>query len=538
MLEFILQTYALEKKVLNEKTLLIYPATPEKKSRYSDLYTRTFHLSYSTPDSVAELLRSMLKASDIHIDNVSRALMMRDTAEAIEAAERLIEIHDVAPAEVLLDVEIFEVSTDTLSNLGIEYPSRVSLSVQGQDSKLGILRWSDLKDLNSDSFSLGVGDPLAVLNLKSTLGTGNILAKPQIRVKNREKANILIGDRVPVITSTLNQTSGFESQSVTYLDVGIKLEVQPEIFLGNEVSIQVMLEVSNIVKEIVGDSGLLAYQVGTRTANTTLQLQDGETQVLAGLIRNEAINSESKVPGLSSIPGLGRLFTNENNSHKKSELVLLITPRVVRNIRQPTIDTREFYSGTKERFSLQAPQLGKQASYRQVALPQTPQTEPTHSIGNHQPQDIPFASTARKLPAIQAQLSLMAPPTIDALRSFNTSIALDSQFKEATTLQLLYDPKQLEATFVLPALDAKQLEYRLDEGTITFDIHGGSQPRASDILGTVSFKSLDVTSPTLTLVELRPKEPNGSIKAIQHQILISPAEVDLIGQEEIEGASP
>jgi general secretion pathway protein D len=358
VIEFMLQTYALEKKPLNSNTLLIYPATPEKKARYADLYTRTYHISHSDPGALAEVLRSVLKPSDLHIDEASRSLVIRDTAEILEAAEQLIELHDVAPPEVLLDVEILEVSSDVLSNLGIDYPSRLSFSVKGQDGKAGALRFSELADLNGDSFTLGVGDPLAVLNLKNTLGNGNILAKPQIRVKNREQANILIGDRVPVITSTLNQTSGFESQSVTYLDVGIKLDVQPEIFPGNEVSIKVLLEVSNIAKEIVGDSGLLAYQIGTRTANTTLQLRDGETQILAGLIKNEEINSESRVPGLASIPGLGRFFINENNTHKKSELVLLITPRIVRNIQLPDAETSQFYSGTKDRFSLKVPSIG------------------------------------------------------------------------------------------------------------------------------------------------------------------------------------
>lgn len=524
VLEFILQTHAVEKKILNSRTLLIYPATAEKKSRYADLYTRSFHITHSAPDAIAELLRNVLKPTEMHIDEASRSLIMRDTAETLEAAERLIELHDVAPAEVLLDVEILEVSTDLLSNLGIEYPSKLTLSVQGQDNKPGVLRWDELKGLGSDSFSLGVGDPLAVLNIKNTLGSGNILAKPQIRVKNREQANILIGDKVPVITSTLNQTSGFESQSVSYLDVGIKLDVQPEIFPDNEVSMKVMLEVSNIAKEIVGDNGLRAYQIGTRTASTTLQLRDGETQILAGLIKNEEINSESRVPGLAAIPGLGRLFVNENNTHKKSELVLLITPRIVRNIRLS--GASEFYSGTKDRFSLTRPQLGQSARYSQIAEPQAIAAKPQASSAEPPKEAKP--PKLRPPSSLMTQLNLLAPHTIDSDKSFNTTIALDSNFNSPTVIQLLYDHNRLQLVTVLPALNEKTLKYESTEGAVTFKLQGEKQARDGDILATLSFKARHVDAPISTALELKPieqdKQASTRLSGTQREIMIYPAD--------------
>jgi general secretion pathway protein D len=529
VLEFIFQTHALERKILNSKTLLIYPGTAEKKSRYAELYTRSFHVLHSAPNTIAELLRNVIKPTDLHIDETSRSLVIRDTLETLEAIERLIELHDVEPAEVLLDVEILEVSTDLLSNLGVEYPSKLTLSVQGQEKKPGILRWSELKDLNSDSFSLGVGDPLAVLNIKNTLGSGNILAKPQIRVKNREQANILIGDKVPVITSTLNQTSGFESQSVSYLDVGIKLDVQPEIFPDNEVSMKVMLEVSNIAKEIIGDNGLRAYQIGTRTASTTLQLRDGETQILAGLIKNEEINSEIRVPGLASIPGLGRLFVNENNTRKKSELVLLITPRIVRNVRIPDADASEFYSGTKDRFSLSAPQLGQSARYSQVEeiRPDLP-LRPSRTSGVEEQVALPMASS---LSMATPQLKLLAPNSIDSNRVFNSSIALDSSFKRALDFQLLYDNQLLEIVKILPALEKKDLEYHQGNGSILFKLQDNQKSRGGDILATVSFKARAISIPTPAVLSLEPLEKNATaatqLSRTQQQIMISPAEITL-----------
>jgi general secretion pathway protein D len=151
---------------------------------------------------------------------------------------------------------------------------------------------------------------------------------------------------VPVITTTAGAT-GFVSESVNYLDVGLKLEVEPVVSLEDDVGIKVGLEVSNISSEVKTSSGTVAYQVGTRNANTTLRLRDGETQVLAGLINDEDRRSASRVPGASRLPLVGRLFSNNNDTVSKTEIVLLITPRVVRNIERPGAKIEEFNSGTE-----------------------------------------------------------------------------------------------------------------------------------------------------------------------------------------------
>ena len=134
-----------------------------------------------------------------------------------------------------------------------------------------------------------------------------MLANPRIRVKNREKAKIHIGDKLPVFTTTSTANVGV-SASVTYLDVGLKLDVESNVTLDDEVSMKVALEVSSIVKEVTGPSNSLAYQVGTRSASTVLRLKNGETQVLAGLINDEERKSTSHIPGLGEIPIIGRAF--------------------------------------------------------------------------------------------------------------------------------------------------------------------------------------------------------------------------------------
>jgi general secretion pathway protein D len=141
--------------------------------------------------------------------------------------------------------------------------------------------------------------------------------------------------------------TSFVSESVSYLDVGLKLEVEPTISLNNEVSIKMGLEVSNIVQEIRSPSGTLTYQLGTRNAATVLHLRDGETQILAGLISDDERRSAQRVPGLGRLPVVGRLFSNERSTASQTEIVLLITPRVLRTLARPGAQLTEFLSGTE-----------------------------------------------------------------------------------------------------------------------------------------------------------------------------------------------
>ena len=195
---------------------------------------------------------------------------------------------------------------------------------------------------------LSFTNPLFLLSLRQQDDSTNVLANPRIRVKNKEKAKIHIGDRVPVITTTAAATGGFVSESVSYLDVGLKLEVEPLIHLEDEVGIKVALEVSNIAREIrtVG-SNTLTYQIGTRNANTHLRLRDGETQILAGLINDQDRRTANRVPGLGDMPVLGRLFSHTSDTVGRTEVVLLITPRLVRTLARPDARSIEFSAGTE-----------------------------------------------------------------------------------------------------------------------------------------------------------------------------------------------
>jgi general secretion pathway protein D len=246
----------------------------------------------------------------------------------------------------MLEVEVLEVGHTQLRNIGIQWPSSIAVGLVGAAGVPGQLTGTEFRNLNGDLVRVTVSDPLIALQLREVAGRTNVLANPRIRVKNREKARIHIGDKVPVITTTAGAT-GFVAESVNYLDVGLKLEVEPQVFREDDVGIRIGLEVSNISTQTTTTSGTIAYQVGTRNAATVLRLRDGETQVLAGLINDEDRRQATQVPGLAQLPLIGRIFAAHNDTANRTEIVLLITPRVLRNIQRPGPEVENFNSGSE-----------------------------------------------------------------------------------------------------------------------------------------------------------------------------------------------
>lgn len=336
-IELVLSTNGLQKKVLSENSVLVFPNTQQKLKDYQDLIIRSFYLSNTTAKQVAALLKTMLKTKDIFVDERLNMVMIRDTPDAIRIAEKLVAINDLEDPEVMLDVEILEITRTRLQNLGIEYPNRLAV-VTPSALTLRALR----EDI--DSSLIGVS-PNPAVNFKKSIGDVNVLSNPRIRVRNNEKAKILVGDKVPIITSTAAVNAGV-AESVQYIDVGLKLDVEPRITIDDFVNIRVALEVSSLGDKTVSPNGTVAYTIGTRNASTLLRLKNNETQILAGLISDNERKNASRVPGIGDIPILGRLFANQEDSKNKTEIVLAITPRILGNIVRPSAEVTEYWSGT------------------------------------------------------------------------------------------------------------------------------------------------------------------------------------------------
>lgn len=359
--QLLLLTNQLDQRVLNDNTIMIYPNNPAKQKDYQELVVRSFYLANAEAKDAANLIRSLVKTRDVYVDDKRNLVVMRDTQEAVQLAEKLIANQDLAEPEAILEVEVLEVNRARLQSLGVEWPAQIGYGLLDKGSTStsttgGVIVSSStpggtlsqgMVDLRANPLGLTtfISNPALLVKLRAQDSNANVLANPRIRVKNHEKAKIHIGDKVPVFTSTAVVNAGI-AQSVSYLDVGVKLEVQPTIGLDDDVTINVGLEVSSIVKQV--DFGTsTAYQIGSRAADTVLRLRDGETQVLAGLIQDEDRSSITKVPGLGDLPLIGRLFSSNNDNRSKTEIVLLITPHIVHNLALPDPRLSEFRAGTE-----------------------------------------------------------------------------------------------------------------------------------------------------------------------------------------------
>ncbi|MCG2583855.1 cohesin domain-containing protein [Massilia sp. TS11] len=446
-IDVILATNQLEKKVLNASSVLIYPNTPAKVKEHQDLLVKAFYLTNIDAKTAGNLLKSVLKLKDVYVDEKYHLIVLRENAETIALAEKLIALQDLEEPEVMLEVEVLEVNRNRLLNLGVQLTNQLTVAPLSSTTSTGTSsgsastqtsKLSDILNLNADK--LGITTPQATLSLQKTDGDANLLANPRMRVRDREKARILIGDKVPVVTTTTTPNS-FLSESIQYLDVGLKLEVEPEIHVRDDISIKLSLEVSSVVGSVKTATGSQAYQIGTRNLTTALRLKDGETQILAGLISDADRSDANRIPLLGDIPLLGRLFSSQKDDRQKTEIVMSITPHLIRNIQRKGPGAEAFWSGTEANLRLKPIQLGQVADLVK---------DKAAAAGVAAP-----ASSSIQVPPVQTvdtsglQLRWNGPKKVKQGQSFSVELMLDSQQAlRALPLQLSYNTSALEVVSV------------------------------------------------------------------------------------------
>lgn len=512
VLQLLAATQQLERKLLNANSVLMYPATAAKQKEYVELVTRSFYLTNADAKQAMALVRQLVKTKDIFIDEKLNMLVIKDTPNAVRLAERLLASLDVAEPEVMLEVEVLEVSRNKLLNLGIEFPNQIGYGLIQQDlntttivngvtqtttSPGGAVASGVVNLRNRGAMVPYVSNPAALLNLRNEDSDTTLLANPRIRVKNREKAKIHIGEKLPVFTTTSTANVGV-SASVNYLDVGLKLDVEPAVMLDDEVMIKVALEVSSIVKEVAGPSSSLAYQIGTRSAATTLRLANGETQVLAGLINDEERSSARRLPGLGDLPVVGRLFSSQSDTRNKTEVVLLITPRIVRNVVAPALSRADFPAGTEAlvgavplRLNATAPgSLGLHGGAVAGGGARREQTRvetvrPVEFAEPTQPDaampDTERAPDADGAPVVAARLTLAGPESVEMGAAVTVVVNADpGEQYDSARFVVSFDPALLEAQGAAPGQPGQVVvELPAGQGSTTANVSFRSKAGAN-----------------------------------------------------------
>lgn len=398
-------------KVLDEKSIIVVPDNPQARRDYEDLVIRTFYLSNGDAEQITNVVRTMIEARNVFPLKALNAITIRDTADKVLIAEKIIEANDKAKAEVVVTVELVQMDLSRVRDIGFAVSGFAGTTGVSGSTAAGIIGKTK-NDKGEDiigNVSGGTIDqlraaltggfrdtvsftlPQATYGLMKTLGNSELLANPELRISEGEKATLHIGQRIPVpvstFTSAVTGTQGGTFAPVTsyqYQDVGIKVNMEPRVHHNQEVTLKLTVEVSNLGARIEGQPSF-----ATRTIESTIRLKDGETNFLAGLIQSTEENGETKTPFLGDLPFIGRLFTNSHKSVTRTDLVLTMTPHI---IRMPNITEEDFapmWVGTTNNLTFRgvSPRIESQAGIDpfnapRAANPQNLQLAPDGEPGN------------------------------------------------------------------------------------------------------------------------------------------------------------
>lgn len=370
-LDFIMMQSKHFYKVLDPRTLIVVQDSKQKREEYDEQVMRTFYLSNADAKDVFQLVRSIIQGKKMAMNQDLNSITIKDSPETVALAQKIIEANDKSKGEVAIDVELVEVNSDKTRSLGIDLTAKTfqvgpKYNVEFDDGGLPT-GWADSTPpvpLNRfDQFSKGlwIGPiPNMVVNLMLSDSESKVLARPQVRALEGKKAQVHIGDRVPIPTANLSYSTGTVGSnyvpmtSYTYQDVGVKIELEPKVHHNKEVTMKLTAEVSAVTGTVAG-SGFTPDQpiIGTRKFQSEIRLEDGETSMLAGLIRDEDRTAISGLPFLSEIPILKYLFSSTEKQKKRTDVIVLLTPHIIRMPNITEDDLRPLWVGTEDRPHLQ-----------------------------------------------------------------------------------------------------------------------------------------------------------------------------------------
>ncbi len=355
-LNLLLSTNNLFMKKVSDDTIIIIPKTKQKMDQYQDLMVKTFYLTNAKAKDMVNLLRSMLDVRKIYVNEADNSITMRDTPEKLKLAAKVIAANDLKAAEVVLDVEILEISRTKALQYGWNFSPQSLTATAFQNPSVaatattGGVALSDISNLGKNNIFLTL--PSVVVNLLKQDSDAQTLANPRVRVMDGQKAKFLIGDRIPIQTATVQSTTTAAiTSSFEYKDVGIKLGIEPDIHLNNTITLKLNMEISTLGDAMDFGNGQKQYRFGTRDTDTVINLQDGETVIIGGMIKDEERKSRVKIPILGDIPVIGRLFSSTDNGTVKTDILMSITPNIVRTMELPDKDDQAFWSGTEDTYS-------------------------------------------------------------------------------------------------------------------------------------------------------------------------------------------
>jgi general secretion pathway protein D len=338
-------------RVSGPRAVLVVPDTPAKRREFEDEVVRTFYLSNADVKETMDLLRMVLDARRVSPITATNAVTVKDTPERIAAAGRVISAIDKARPEVIIDVELLEVDRSKLQEYGLQIASPGSPGINGSasiapgGSSTAAVTLDTLRNLTASDVLLANFPALYYRLLKSDTNT-RTLANPQLRTSEGVPAQARFGERIPVPVTTFAPiaTGGVPQQpivSYNYENIGVNIDITPRTHHDDDVTLALKVAVQSVSGTGFGNLPTFA----NREISTTIRLRDGETNMLAGLIRDDEQRVFEGIPGLSDIPGLGHLFGHTQNQTTQTDIILTLTPHIVRVLDLDAADLAAFRVG-------------------------------------------------------------------------------------------------------------------------------------------------------------------------------------------------
>ena len=411
-------------KVVNPRGILVYGSDQNGRTAHDDVYVQVFYLSHVDAQEIQQLLSQLIAQvpgvrPQVVVNKNTNALTVRGTLPVLQVFDQLITANDKPKAEVLIDVEILEVDQQRVKQLGLnlsQYALGFTLSPESRPSGDGSGAQPPF-NLNTVSQGVSTADfyttvPSALIRLLESDSKTKLLARPQLRGQERAALTLKLGDEIPIPTTTFaaQATGGIANQPVTsfsYRPIGINLSITPRVSFDGEIILEITVESSRVGGNVdVAGQSLPSF--GSRIATTTMRMRDGESNLLAGLIKEEDREVVRGMPGLNRIPFIRSLFGGTDTTVGASDIIMIITPRILRSQELTPADLAPMYVGTGNNFGAtsQPPLITEQSLAGVAAGQAAPPSSATPPAGGATP---PPATTAAP-PTVQ-QPPPATPPT-------------------------------------------------------------------------------------------------------------------------------
>jgi general secretion pathway protein D len=361
-LEQILAANTLFYKIIDENTIFISVDNPQKRRQYEEQVVKTFYLSNAELNDVVNLVRNVTQIQKIATNPQLNAITIKDTPERVAIAQKIIEANDKAKSEVLLNVEILEVNKTVAKKYGIDLNPLYEVTQQLDASGTpGVLRGHQFKYIDAADWSFTI--PTITYRLLRTDSHTKVLARPQIRASEGKQVQVRLGNRIPIPITTFTSITttpqtpqpGLVSPITNYQqqDVGINIDVTPRVHHNREVTLDIRFELTSIASQ--GRTLNEPPTIGNRTINTTIRLMDGETNLLAGLLREDERRSLRGFPGIEKIPLLRAIFAANEENIEQTDVIFTITPQIIRMPNITEEDLQPLWVGTEDQPKLKTP---------------------------------------------------------------------------------------------------------------------------------------------------------------------------------------